>query len=139
MRKLTVAVLAACLMAPAAASPQGTPRRPSTGPRVRVEAGPEGAFTYSESRGRIGVVVDTRANATNDKVGARIEGVTPGGPAEDAGIKVGDIITRFNGTALGGATAQEEQDSGPGMKLIDLARELDPGDTVQVASSSGTD
>jgi putative serine protease PepD len=59
-------------------------------------------YSFSESRGRIGVVVKTDANTNDDKVGARIEAVTPGGPADDAGLKAGDIITRFNGTALGG-------------------------------------
>src|SRR5204862_7569970 len=130
MRTFTVAALAV-LMIPAAASPQGTPRRPSTQPRVRVETGPGSVFAYSENRGRIGVVVDTRADATGDKVGARIDGITPGGPAEKAGLKAGDVITRFNGTALGGAESENDEDSGPGMKLIDLARSLDPGGSVQ--------
>ena len=136
MRKFTVAALAV-LIIPAAASPQGTPRRPPA--RVRVEAGPgTTVFTYG-SRGRIGVVVDTRADASNDKIGARIEGITPGSPAEKAGLKVGDVITRFRGTALGGATAENDDDSGPGMKLIDLARGLDPGDTVAIEYRRGTE
>ena len=139
MRKFTMAALAV-LMIPAAASPQGAPRQPSTRPRVRVETGPGSVYTYTDAnRGRIGVVVDTRANATNDKVGARIEGVTPGGPAEDAGIKVGDVITKFNGTALAGVSAENDEDSGPGMKLIELARKLEPGDSVQIEYRRGTE
>lgn len=136
MRKFAVAALAACVMFPAVASPQGTPRRPST--RVRVEGGP-GVYTFAEHHGRIGVVVDTRANAAGDKIGARIEGVTPGGPAEDAGIKVGDVITSFNGTALGGVAAENDEDSGPGMKLIELAHKLEPGDTVKIDYRRGTE
>jgi S1-C subfamily serine protease len=97
---------------------------------VRVE-GPY-VYAFGDNRGRVGVIVDTHADATGDKVGARIDGITPGGPAEKAGMKVGDIITRFNGTALGGVKAEDEGASGPGMKLIDLAHALDPGDTVQV-------
>jgi len=96
-------------------------------------------FAFGGSRGRIGVIVDTHADATGDKVGARIEGITPGGPAEKAGLKAGDIITRFRGTALAGAKAEDEEDSGPGMKLIDLARALDPGDTVQVEYRRGNE
>lgn len=139
MRTWTLAAVAATLMLPSAATTQGTPRRPTTRPRVRVEGGP-GVSTYTfSSRGRIGVIVDTRADATNDKIGARIEGITPGGPAEKAGLKVGDVITRFNGTALGGAEAENDEDSGPGMKLIDLARSLDPGDSVQIEYRRGTD
>ncbi|HWC73547.1 MAG TPA: PDZ domain-containing protein, partial [Gemmatimonadales bacterium] len=99
---------------------------------METRNGPFGVYAFSDNRGRIGVIVDTHANAANDKVGARIDGITPGGPAEKAGLKAGDIITSFNGTALGGAKAEQDEDSGPGMKLIELARELDPGDTVQI-------
>lgn len=138
MRTFTVAALAV-LMIPAAASPQGT-RQPSTRPRVRVETGPGRVYTYTDdNRGRIGVLVDTHADPTGDKVGARIEGVTPGGPAEDAGIKVGDVITSFNGTALGGVKAENDEDSGPGMKLIELARKLEPGDSVKIEYKRGTE
>jgi hypothetical protein len=131
-------VLAVSLLVPAAAATQDNPR-PRTRSRVRVESGPMGVFSFSMNRGRIGVIVDTRANAAGDKIGARIEGITPGGPAEKAGLKAGDVITRFNGVALGGAAADNDADSGPGMKLIDLARELDPGDTVQVEYRRGSD
>src|SRR6267142_5201800 len=142
MRNLTVAVLAVSLVLPAVSAAQATPRRPSTRPRVRVQTGdgPFGVYSFSsESRGRIGVIVDVRADATGDKVGARIEGITPGGPAEKVGLKVGDVITRFKGTALGGASSEDDERSGPGMKLIDLARELEPGDTVQVEYRRGNE
>src|ERR1051325_8145716 len=166
MRTMMMAGLAVCLMLPAASVTQEAPRRPSRD-RVRVQTrnGPFGVYTFGESRGRIGVIVDTRADATNDKLGARIEGITPSGPAEKAGLKVGDIITRFNSTALGGVESEDkddeesrpgrklielglggvepedkdDEDSGPGMKLIELARTLDPGDTVQVEYRRGTD
>lgn len=137
--KMTIAALAVCTLWPMALKCQEAAPRARSRPRVRVEAGPYSVFAYDDNRGRIGVIVDTRANAAGDKVGARIEGVTPSGPAEKAGLKVGDVITRFNGTALGGAQAEDEEDSGPGMKLIDLARELDPGDTVRVEYRRGTD
>lgn len=136
-RKTVMAALAVCLMWPAASQAQDT--RPRPRPRVRVESGPYSVFSFSDNRGRVGVIVDTRANTTGDKVGARIEGITPGGPAEKAGLKAGDVITRFNGTALGGVAAEDDEDSGPGMKLIELARELDPGDTVQVEYRRGTE
>src|SRR6266571_2911111 len=139
MRNVTVAALAACLLLPAMSGAQDTPRRPGR-PRVRVETrnGPFGVYTFSDNRGRIGVIVDPRADAAGDKVGARIEGVTPGGPAEKAGLKVGDVITRFNTTALAGVRSEDNEDSGPGMKLIELARRLEPGDTVQVEDRGGT-
>lgn len=139
MRNFTVAALAAGLIFPAAATTQGAAPRASTRPRVRVEGGPMGVYAYTDNRGRIGVIVDTRANAAGDKVGARIEAITPSGPAEKAGLKAGDVITRFNNTALGGAEAERDEDSGPGMKLIDLARRLEPGDSVQVEYRRGND
>src|SRR2546425_678892 len=143
IRNWTVAALAVCMLLPAASEAQDAPRRPSTRtrPRVRVETrdGPFGVYAFGDNRGRIGVIVDTKPDAAGDKVGARIEGVTPGGPAEKAGLKVGDVITRFNGAVLGGAASEDNERSGPGMKLIDLARELDPGDTVQVEYRRGSD
>src|SRR5437773_6072829 len=141
IRNVTVAVLAVSLILPAAlATGQATPRRPNTRPRVRVDTrdGPYTAFAY-DSRGRIGVIVNTKANDAGDKVGARIDGITPGGPAEKAGLKAGDVITRFNGTALAGAQSEDDENSGPGMKLIELAHAVDPGDTVQVEYRRGND
>jgi predicted metalloprotease with PDZ domain len=141
IRKLTVVALAACLLWPDVSETQDAPRaRTRTRPRVRVEGGPFGVYSFNDNRGRIGVVVDTRADAAGDKVGARIEGITSGGPAEKAGLKAGDVITRFHGTAFGGATPEDgDEDSGPGMKLIELARQLEPGDTVQVEYRRGND
>src|SRR5256886_10607200 len=95
------------------------------------------ALAFGYKYGRIGVVVRTDADAETDKVGAKIEGVSPGGPAEKAGLKVGDIITKFNGTALGGLKAGNDEESGPGRKLIALTRRLEPGDTVRLEYRRG--
>jgi len=127
-RTWTVAALAALIVWPAVAGGQETRRPP-----------PPGMLSFSGNRGRIGVLVKTDADPQNDKIGARIEAVTPGGPAEKAGLKAGDIVTRFQGTALGGAAAGDNDESGPGMKLIELARALEPGDTVQVEYRRGGD
>jgi S1-C subfamily serine protease len=88
-------------------------------------------FTFS-GRPRIGVTVDSRADKDRDKVGARLQAVTPDGPADKAGLKAGDIITKFNGVALGGAKSDDDDESGPAQKLVELARKLDAGDTVDV-------
>lgn len=97
------------------------------------------AYGMGENRGRIGVIVRTDARAETDKFGAKIDAVTPGGPADKAGLKVGDIITKFNGTSLAGVPADDDEESGPGKKLIELAHRLDPGDTVQIEYRRGTD
>lgn len=81
-------------------------------------------------RPRIGVMVDANAGAANNKLGATVQSVTPDGPAAKAGLKAGDIITKFGGTSLGGEA--------PGAKLVELAMALSPGDTVKVEYRRGT-
>jgi S1-C subfamily serine protease len=126
--------LVAALVAPSGVSGQGTPR-----PRTRVrEQSPFQMFSFRGQRGRIGVVVNTAADSAKDKIGARVEAVSPGGPAAKAGIKADDIITKFDGTSLGGLPATDDDESGAGMKLLELARDLDPGDTVQVEYRRGS-
>src|SRR5438874_4613611 len=97
------------------------------------------AFSFSDNHGRIGVIVRTDASAESDKIGAKIEGVTPGSPAEKSGQNVGDIITKFAVTSLGGIKAEDEDESGPGHKLVALARKLEPGDTVRIEYRRGAD
>jgi len=95
-------------------------------------------FAFGAGRGRIGVMVNTRADKDRDKMGAEIESVVPDGPAAKAGLEAGDIITKFDGTALAGVKADDEDESGPGMKLVELARKLDPGDKVEIEYRRGT-
>ena len=127
-RIIVAAALVALAVWPAELTAQGTPRRP----RAR-------AFMLSDRHGRIGVVVKTDASPETDKIGAKIEGVTPGGPADKAGLKVGDIITKFKGTSLAAVKTEDEEESGPGTKLVQLARRLEPDDTVQVEYRRGND
>src|SRR5204862_157305 len=121
-RTWLIALVAVVIGIPAALDAQ----QPAPRPRATARARPRG-FSYNfstENRGRIGVVVNTAANADSDQIGARIVAVTPSGPADKAGLKAGDVITKFNGTALGGVQAGDNDDeqSGPGMKLVELAR-----------------
>jgi S1-C subfamily serine protease len=78
----------------------------------------------SSDRGRLGIFLDEET----DSSGARVRGVVPDGPADKAGIEQGDVILRFNGTAL-----NESQ------KLVDLARRLQPGDTVKLQYRRGSE
>jgi hypothetical protein len=116
---------------------------PAAAPRARTPR-PEGrayTFSFDSNRGRIGVLVNTVADSASDRYGARIDGVTPGGPAEKAGLKSGDIITKFNGKALAGSGSEDldSDESAPGHRLIELAHDLDPGDTVKVEYRRGTE
>jgi S1-C subfamily serine protease len=126
-----------------AAPPAGLVGQETPAPAPRARRAPRTArayaFAFNDHRGRIGVIVRTDASAETDKIGAKIEGVTPGGPADKAGIKVGDIVTTFNGTSLAGAKADDEEESGPGTKLVELAGKLEPDDTVQVEFRRGSE
>lgn len=129
-----LALVAVVLGGPSALVGQRSmPQRPSGPP-------PRGfGFMPGEHHGRLGVLVNTEADPQTDSLGAHIEAVTPGGPAAKAGLKAGDVITRFHGTALAGVRSDEDGGSGPGRKLVELARALSPGDTVQVEYRRGTD
>jgi putative serine protease PepD len=58
--------------------------------------------------------------------GARVASVTPGGPAAEAGIEDGDVVTTFNGEPVDDATSL----------IVDI-RSLRPGDTVPVVVERG--
>ena len=113
----------------------GQAQEPEERPRARTYVGPR-TFSFNFNRGRIGVLVKTDDDARASSIGAHIEAVTPGGPAEKAGIKADDIVTRFNGVSLG---KTDDEDSNPGRKLIRLAQALDPGDTVRIEYRRGTE
>jgi len=108
-------------------------------PRADVRAPATMVYTLSGNHARIGVVVATAADADTDKIGARLSAITPGGPADKAGLRAGDVITRFNGVALANVRADDSDESGPGNKLVELAQALDPGDTVQLEYRRGGD
>lgn len=112
-----------------------TPRA-ATGYSVRPDI-----VTTSSGRGVIGVGVDLHPGP-NDSVGATISTVTPGGAAAGAGLVAGDIITKFNGTALveRGSRNSDNGDadqSQPGLRLLELASRVSPGDTVAVEWKHG--
>lgn len=88
-------------------------------------------------RARLGVKVALQARDT-DSLGAYVEGVTPGGPADKAGLRAGDVITKLDGSSLAGTSGGGDQ-SMPGMKLVELAARLDPNDTVKVEYRRGKD
>jgi hypothetical protein len=96
-------------------------------------------YSFSSGRPRIGVTVDSRADKDRDRLGARLQAVTPDGPAATAGLQAGDIITKFNGVSLGGVKGDDEDESGPAQKLVELAQKLESGDTVDVEYRRGAD
>ncbi|MEE8551190.1 MAG: PDZ domain-containing protein, partial [Gemmatimonadota bacterium] len=144
LRRIILAALAATVAVPSAYAQDKREEcdclRSRSG-RVRVfqnDDWPRGFWVGG--RPRLGVRVDTRADPATDSIGARIEEVTGGGPAEKAGIQAGDIITRLNGQSLlSGDDTYDEDDSAPARRLIKRARSLDRGDTVEVEFRRGSE
>ncbi len=60
------------------------------------------------------------------KDGASVQGVTPGGPASDAGLKVGDVIIAIDGQSL------RAKDKSSAVALVEHMRTVKPGDKVKV-------
>jgi hypothetical protein len=78
-------------------------------------------------RARLGIFLEEQGGRS-DSAGARVRGVVPEGPADKAGLERGDLLLRFNGTALGGT-----------QKLLELAHRLEPGDTVKLEYRRGSE
>ena len=91
------------------------------------------------SRALLGIRLSTRP-ADADAEGAEVQGVTDGGPADEAGIREGDIITALDGQSLLEPLADPELEervdadrSVPSQRLLLLARGLEPGEEVVLA------
>lgn len=89
-------------------------------------------------RPTLGIVVGTEAGTT-DSIGARVESVTPGGPAHRAGIRSGDIITRVDGFPLVMTAPPGVRVASPGLRLIERMAQRAPGDTVLLQLRRGSD
>lgn len=95
------------------------------------------SIVNSDGRPRMGVILETtRPGDRGDSLGARIQAVTPGGPADEAGLKAGDIVTRANGVALGRVNRRNDS---PYERLVRQIRRLDEGDTLRVEYRRGNE
>ena len=87
----------------------------------------------TEAYPRLGVWVHSEANPETDQYGALIDRVLKGGPADKAGIRDGDVITKLGGASLlTGEEKYDEEVSAPGRRLVERSRELERGDTIAV-------
>jgi putative serine protease PepD len=72
--------------------------------RVANELIESGTATHGLLGASVADVVDDTAQADADVVGASIVEIVPGGAAEAAGLRVGDIVTAINGLPITGKT-----------------------------------
>jgi serine protease Do len=129
-RKVLVALAVAAIARPDSASAQIDTRR------LRVE--PERAFAFSfgdddENRAVIGVTTST--GSARDTLGVLVSSVTPGGPAEKAGIEEGSRIAAINGVNLRLSAADVDDWDMASIMSRRLTRELGklkPGDDVDL-------
>jgi len=83
--------------------------------------------TGKVSRGYLGVIIKGLDEAfakqfkVPDTAGALVDEVTPGGPADKAGIKIGDVIRRLNGQSVEGSE-----------QLTAMITNLNPGSEVKL-------
>jgi len=91
------------------------------------------------SRPRLGISVSTDQGSEVDAQGARVTNVLEEGPAWNAGIREGDVITTIDGQSLFQTLPGDVEDdfdldeSVPVQRLLAIARELEPGQEVEVA------
>jgi len=91
-------------------------------------------------RARLGLVLQSEKNPKTDTIGAYVEALTPGSPAEEAGLQPGDIIVKFNGEVLASAKVEADEDeSVPTAKLMELAQNLKDGDKVTLEYRRGSE
>ncbi|MEZ5461323.1 PDZ domain-containing protein [Dokdonella sp.] len=93
------------------------------------DVGPQGyAFRYlnDQDRAMVGVVL------SSEPKGARIDAVTPDGPAARAGIHSGDLLVSINGESLVLGTGGD-----PVKKAGDMLGKLKPGEAVRLGYRRG--
>ncbi len=96
----------------------------------------ERVVRYFEKTGRkamLGITI----NDQPDKAGAaapgvRIYGVSPGGPADEAGLRAGDIIVAMNDEPM-----RAGEDGTADRALLTFMKTVEPGDSVRVRYSRG--
>lgn len=97
-----------------------------------------GSLGVSAQRPTLGISVDVGQSAGDDAEGALVTDVLEDGPAADAGLRRGDVITSLDGQSLSesiGAGDEERFDldqSAPVQRLLAIARRLQPGQEVAI-------
>jgi predicted metalloprotease with PDZ domain len=78
--------------------------------------------TFNGVSGR--AIIGVQLDPASSKDGARVQSVSPGGAAAEAGIRAGDVIVAVNGTGVTGEDASRQ--------VIKILRDVKPDDKVNV-------
>ena len=70
------------------------------------------------------VLVGVQLDDSSGDAGARVREVSPGGPAQQAGVRSGDLIVAVNGTDVRGRE--------PAGRVVELLHDVKPGDKVDL-------
>lgn len=89
------------------------------------ESGDVMSFVHAGPRGSM-LGVNIGGGAPRDE-GVEVAGVSPGGPAEQAGIRTGDVLVAVDGQAL-----KRSGDRNAGQQLVEFMRGVEPGRAVKV-------
>ncbi|HEX7114242.1 MAG TPA: PDZ domain-containing protein [Steroidobacter sp.] len=89
------------------------------------------AIGRTMQRAVLGINVGSRDAGGSDD-GVKIVSVSPGGPADEAGLRAGDVILELNGTKL-----ERSGDRSPRARLLDLMRDVEPHEKVTVTYRRG--
>jgi len=85
----------------------------------------ERRFEFS-NKPRIGIAIDG-SNDSGAVEGVAIDGVTPASPADDAGLRAGDMITAVNGESM-----SAESSDAANKLLLDFMQGVEEGDVLEV-------
>ena len=89
----------------------------------------------------MGISVDTRFAGPGAQITSDGVGITPGGPAEKAGLKAGDVIIEFAGTEIENSdqliVVIRSKNVGDKVKLKYVRNNLTKEVTVTLAASKG--
>jgi S1-C subfamily serine protease len=85
-------------------------------------------FSGRPRRAMLGINIGPVGGKEGREEGVQVLAVTPGGPADQAGLRSGDVLL-----ALGETKLDWEGDSSPAQKLLDTLRAATPGQEIEVS------
>lgn len=94
----------------------------------QLYGGGEGDVIRFMRAGRRGAMLGVNIGTDQPReTGVQIVGVSPGGPAEQAGLRPGDVLVAIDGKPL-----KRAGDQTPAAQVVEHLREVEPGTTVKV-------